>query len=116
MRVPFTRPRRNNSTPPASRLRPLLRRLLGYPPPAPPASPCTPAKSPTGRDLYCLGELRFRSKLSPSDVLAIREDYPRGGVTQKELANRYGVSKNTIANVLQGITWPDPEGVRRVHT
>lgn len=44
------------------------------------------------------------AKLTPDDVLAIRSAH-KGGETQRSLAERYGVTRTSIANILHGVTW-----------
>lgn len=60
------------------------------------------------------GEVHPRAKLTDDDVRAIRAEYalsPRGrgpssrGVSQQELATRYGVSQFGISQVVRGKTW-----------
>ena len=46
-----------------------------------------------------------RAKLTPAEVQSIRSSYRAGGVTQRMLAARYGVSPVTICAVLRGRTW-----------
>jgi len=46
-----------------------------------------------------------RAKLSSGVLDAIRAEYARGGVFQRELADRYGVAQTTISRVLLGTTW-----------
>jgi predicted DNA-binding protein (UPF0251 family) len=45
------------------------------------------------------------SKLTASQVYAIRVRYARGGVSQTELAREYGVARGTIENLLHRQTW-----------
>lgn len=54
-----------------------------------------------------------RTRLTATDVLAIRADYGAGGVLQSDLAQRYGVTREAISAVTRRITWRDiPEPVR----
>ena len=53
---------------------------------------------------FQIGNNRAR-KLRGQDVLEIREKYLTGLYTYGSLSNEYGVSLNTIANVVKGHTW-----------
>lgn len=51
---------------------------------------------------------RFLARVSPEPanlVRRIRDDYEHGGVTQGDLANRYGVSRATIGRALTFESW-----------
>lgn len=50
------------------------------------------------------GERSKLSKLTAEDVVAIRS---AKGVTQRELANRFGVSRGYVAGLRRGRFWPD---------
>lgn len=56
-----------------------------------------------GRSLH--GEKHHGVKLTGSDVLAIRERYASGGVTQKMLSDEYGISGPHICSILTGKYW-----------
>lgn len=45
------------------------------------------------------------SKLKENDVVLIREKYPKGKRTMKEIGEEYGVSESTISRVLLKKTW-----------
>lgn len=45
------------------------------------------------------------AKLTPEQVIAIREDYARGNITFTELAKIYGVAKGNIARIVRLQTW-----------
>lgn len=51
------------------------------------------------------GEAHGQARLTERDVRAIREGYSDGGVTQQQLASKYGVSRGTIAPILRFRTW-----------
>lgn len=51
------------------------------------------------------GEQSHCHKLKKIDVIAIRQAYAQGGVTQKELGSLYGVSNTTIHDVVRGNKW-----------
>jgi DNA-binding transcriptional regulator LsrR (DeoR family) len=44
-------------------------------------------------------------KLSQPDIEAIRVEYSAGLITQKALANRYGVTKLTINRIIKNRSW-----------
>lgn len=51
------------------------------------------------------GEKQNRHILSGDEVLALRERYKRGGVSQAQLARERGVSKACINHAIAGINW-----------
>ena len=51
------------------------------------------------------GERNGRSILTNYDVLGIRKLYKQGRFTQKELADKWGVSQNTIGCIVRYETW-----------
>ena len=53
---------------------------------------------------------RRASKLTGEQVIEIRDRYTLPGVTIKRLALDYGVSRNTISSILDGLTWRDIPG------
>lgn len=53
---------------------------------------------------------RKASKLSGEQVVEIRDRYQMPGVTIKQLALDYGVSRNTVSSILDGLTWRDVAG------
>lgn len=48
---------------------------------------------------------RKASKLTGEQVLEIRELYAQPGISQPMLARKFGVSKNTIADIVNGVSW-----------
>lgn len=54
--------------------------------------------------------LRTKGKLTPEQVVEIRERYAEGDVTQKELANKYGVTQNQVGLIVTGRSWSDALG------
>lgn len=46
---------------------------------------------------------RRKPKLSSADKDAIRDDYAAGGVTLRELAERWGVSESMVSLVVRGL-------------
>ena len=51
------------------------------------------------------GENHGRAKLTETDVENIRAEYAAGGITYKELAERYGVSQTLISNIINRKQW-----------
>ncbi len=51
------------------------------------------------------GEKHHGAKLTKSDVSKIRRKYSRGMVTQRELAAKYGVSRQEISLVVNNLVW-----------
>ena len=45
------------------------------------------------------------AKLSPSDVVLIRDAYSAGGISQQQLASQYGVHQMTISKVVRGSSY-----------
>lgn len=66
---------------------------------------------PNTRDGAVVGEPRLyvaghhKARLSAASVRQIRKEYAAGGVTYRELAQRYGVSEYTVRDVVLGRTW-----------
>jgi DNA-binding MarR family transcriptional regulator len=56
-------------------------------------------------DVPLPGELNGNHILTDKEVLAIRELYLAGGVTQVSIADAFGVSKGTINHVVKGRSW-----------
>ena len=52
-----------------------------------------------------LAKNRQHSKLNPEQVREIRKIYKHGGITQKQLAEQYNVSKYTINDLILNKTW-----------
>jgi len=51
------------------------------------------------------GEQATRAKLTAVQVAEIRRLYAEGGISQRELAERYPVSKSAIKHILKGRSW-----------
>lgn len=51
------------------------------------------------------GEAHYRSKLTESDVIAIRQIYAGGCHNMSEIARKFGVSNVTVKRVVRGEVW-----------
>lgn len=51
------------------------------------------------------GESHHRAKLTEADVIAIRKQYAAGGIRQKDLAEKYGVSQPAIGSIVLNKGW-----------
>ena len=49
-------------------------------------------------------------KVTPAEVIAIREAYATGDVSQKELGRQYALDQSTICDIVRGISWPGAGG------
>lgn len=54
---------------------------------------------------HTFGIRHYNSKFNEKRVRALRTDYASGSYTHTGLANKYGVARSTIYNILHGITW-----------
>jgi ribosome-binding protein aMBF1 (putative translation factor) len=52
-----------------------------------------------------MGQRQGGSKLTDELVATIRSEYRRDGASQRELAERYGVSQQTLSKAIVGDTW-----------
>lgn len=71
-----------------------------------------------GRSRYPHGEATSNAKLTAEKVRQIRELFCHGEVTHKMLAERYGVSEETIQPIIAGRTWKQaggPMGIKKNH-
>ncbi len=59
----------------------------------------------TGVRVMPRGHAHQNSKLSPDDVSEMRSLYAGGGVTQYDLARRFGVCQRTVSKLLRGISY-----------
>lgn len=64
-----------------------------------------PRRPPRERRGRARGERAGGAKLTAEQVVAIRRRYAAGGVTQRTLAQEYGVSCALIAKIVQGHVW-----------
>lgn len=53
------------------------------------------------------GERHGRARFTSEQVTEIRQRYAQGGITQKQLAAQYGVSRSAICHVLLGNVWKE---------
>lgn len=51
-------------------------------------------------------------RLSEDEVLSIRQEYAEGGVSHRELGEKYSVSATTIGDIVRGETWQSVDGPR----
>ena len=51
------------------------------------------------------GEKNYRSKLTEQDIINIRKDYSKGGITQTKLGKKYGVRQDTISTIINRKRW-----------
>jgi len=63
------------------------------------------AREAVERGLHLIGEKDPKAKLKEVQVRSIIREYKAGGVTQRELAKRYGVARTTINSIVNGYTW-----------
>ena len=56
------------------------------------------------RDIHNRKPKAFRYKLTPAQVAEIRA--LEGQLTQQKIADRYGISPNTVSQIHKGILWP----------
>ena len=62
-------------------------------------------KMDRGRFTPKVGSVHGMSKLTESDVLAIRAEYAAGGITHKQLGIRYGVCEASVQHITKRRTW-----------
>lgn len=62
------------------------------------------------KERHATGERQASAKLTDAAVEEIRAAYRAGGVTQRELADRFGVCHQVIGKAIQGRTWRHVEG------
>ena len=58
-----------------------------------------------GRGVIPKGEKHGNSKLTNAQVLEIRKEYTNTKITQKNLAQQYSVSEDTIRKIINNKTW-----------
>ena len=47
-----------------------------------------------------------RAKLTEAQVIEIRKLYRKGGISQLEIAARYGVNQTNVSFIVRGVSWP----------
>jgi len=69
------------------------------------------------RQTSCRGSRHPRTNLTEDDVRAIRSRYAAGGVTQAVLGAEYGISSESVGQMVRRVTWKHvtdtPDGTRR---
>ena len=58
-----------------------------------------------GRQVVLRGEESPKSKLKEDDIRSIRQMYKSEKMTQKQLANLFGVTRGLIGHIIQGRIW-----------
>lgn len=56
------------------------------------------------------GTKHSMAKLTEAEVVEIRKIYARGGITQTELAESFGVVQSLISGIVNGRRWPHVDG------
>jgi hypothetical protein len=62
-------------------------------------------KKQKGRSVNLRGSMHGKAKLTESDVLYIRDEYKKGNIKQKELAEKFNVTQVTISKIVCGLIW-----------
>lgn len=62
-------------------------------------------------DIDQTGEKNHQSKLTWSDIYAIRDEYKNTSLTHDDLGVKYNISRKSIGNVINNITWIDDKYV-----
>lgn len=62
-------------------------------------------RTPQPKKGQALGSRHGQSKLTEEIVWEIRDAYSRGEVTQRDLAEKYGVTQSTISRALDRLLW-----------
>lgn len=58
-----------------------------------------------GTDVGNRGSAHVGSRLTESDVVELRQRYASGGITQRKLAEEYGVNQSTVHRIISGQKW-----------
>jgi hypothetical protein len=70
-----------------------------------------------GRQRFLFGNQHPQAKLTEEQVIEILSAYENGGITQRELAEKYGVEQTVISGIVLGKTWSHitgkPKNVRQ---
>ena len=51
------------------------------------------------------GENNLQAKLTVQNVIGLRQEYARGGVTFQQLADKAGLHRNHVRGIVRGIYW-----------
>lgn len=62
------------------------------------------ARDAMERDRVCFGSRQHAAKLKEGQVLIVRS-LLASGLTQREVAERFGVNQSTISDIAKGVTW-----------
>lgn len=65
----------------------------------------TAERDQRGRQSVLKGNDLPHARLTPAGVMALREEYARGGVRQEELAARFGISPSAVSLVIRRRNW-----------
>ena len=57
------------------------------------------------RDRQAKGSAFPHAVLTEADVVRLRSTYAQGGATQRQLAERYGVSQSVVCGIVRGDRW-----------
>ena len=60
----------------------------------------------------CIGERNASTKLTTADVLEIRQLASTGHVSQKEISDRFGISRGAVGGICKGLRWKYAGGDR----
>lgn len=52
-----------------------------------------------------LGSDNHSSKLNEKNIISIRNAYNSGSMSQRKIANQYGICKSTVADIVRRVTW-----------
>lgn len=55
------------------------------------------------------GEANGSSKLTQFQVDEIRRRYAKGGISQRKLADEYGVKQQAVSKIIKGLRWGSPK-------
>lgn len=57
------------------------------------------------RWLSYTGDMHGSSRITSADVIAIREVYALGGISQQKLGERYGISQTQVSQIVLRKLW-----------
>lgn len=61
--------------------------------------------TPKDNSVDCATKGRKRQKLFESDIIEIRQLYAAGGITQSQIAEQFGIIKQTVSEIIAGEKW-----------